>query len=79
MPSDEISVRARFGASVRRLRLEAGMSQEALATAASLDRTYVSGIERGRRNPSLEIIERIAAALACEPSRLFQEHADGDS
>lgn len=52
-----------FGESVRRHRLRRGWSQEQLAEAAELDRTYVSGIERGTRNPTLSTMARIADAL----------------
>ena len=49
---------------LRRFRVEKGLSQEALAFAANIDRTYVSGIERGIRNPTLDILDSFAAALA---------------
>lgn len=51
------------GSAFRQLRERAGISQEELAFRAGLDRTYVSGIERGRRNPSLKSMQRIAAQL----------------
>ncbi len=43
----------RFGSNVRRRRKAVGLSQEALAEKAELDRTYISGIERGTRNPTI--------------------------
>ena len=49
-----------FGAAVRRHRELMRISQEELADRASLDRTYVSGIERGRRNPTLMVLQRLA-------------------
>jgi transcriptional regulator with XRE-family HTH domain len=52
-----------FGERVRDLRRAAGLSQEKLAEEASLHRTYLSGVERGARNPSLSSIARIAKAL----------------
>lgn len=52
-----------FGHSVRKTRESLHFSQEDLAEKADLDRTYISGIERGRRNPSLLSILRIAGAL----------------
>ena len=61
------------GKNVRRLRLACGKTQEALAAEAKIDLTYMGGIERGRRNPSLEVIARVAAALGVEPSALLQE------
>jgi transcriptional regulator with XRE-family HTH domain len=54
---------ATFGEAVRKRRVAQGLSQEGLASRAGLDRTYVSGIERGVRNPSLRSAERIARAL----------------
>lgn len=52
-----------FGRNLRRIRQEKGLSQEVLALEAELDRTYISGVERGRRNISLINLYRIAAAL----------------
>lgn len=48
---------------IKELRLEAGLSQEALALAAGVDRTYVSQLERGVANPSLNILYRISKVL----------------
>lgn len=55
--------RAIVGGNVRKLRLAKGFTQERLAFAAELDLTYIGGIERGRRNPSLLVMARIADAL----------------
>lgn len=60
----------KLGKQVRQLRLEAGLSQEKLGFMTSLDRTYISGIERGVRNPSLRNIEKIAKALKVKVSDL---------
>ena len=60
-----------FGARVRFLREQSGLSQEAFALKAGLDRTYVSGIERGTRNIGVLNVYRIAAALAVHPRELF--------
>lgn len=54
---------SRFGLAVRAARREQGLAQEELSDAAGLDRTYVSGLERGRRNPTLITQERLAVAL----------------
>jgi len=61
-----------FGARVRALRHERGLSQEALAHECGLDRTYVGGIERGERNPSLQNIAKIAAVLRVTLSKLMK-------
>ncbi|WP_244884396.1 helix-turn-helix domain-containing protein [Sphingobium cupriresistens] len=50
---------------MKRLRKERGWSQEALADEAQLDRTYVSGIERVVKNPTVTVVERVACALGC--------------
>jgi transcriptional regulator with XRE-family HTH domain len=64
-------VRKIVGRNVRRLREEAGLSQEKLALEAELDRTYVSGVERGVRNPTVTVVARIAKALNIEPNKLL--------
>ncbi|MFN3523744.1 MAG: helix-turn-helix domain-containing protein [Phenylobacterium sp.] len=63
--------RSIFGGNVRRVRQERGLTQEQLAFEASIDLTYLGGIERGRRNPSLLVITRIAAALSVPPVELL--------
>jgi transcriptional regulator with XRE-family HTH domain len=63
--------RADFGARVRELRQQQGTSQEALAHAAGLDRSYVGQVERGERNVSLDNIHRLAEALRCAVGDLF--------
>jgi transcriptional regulator with XRE-family HTH domain len=60
-----------FGAAVRALRGRSQLTQEALAHKCDMDRTYLSGIERGVRNPSLTNILRIAASLEVTPVELF--------
>jgi len=61
-----------FGLRIKELRSKASLSQEALAAECELDRTYISGIERGQRNPSLKNIIRIAKALNISPCQLFE-------
>ena len=63
----------RFGSTVVRLRKERGISQETFANQASIDRHYMSDIENGRRNISLDIIEKIAKSLQLPISVLFNE------
>lgn len=60
-----------FGSNLRQLRKNKNLSQEKLAQIAELDRTYISGIERGLRNISLLNIFKLAEALDVHPSDLF--------
>ncbi|OWY32669.1 helix-turn-helix domain-containing protein [Herbaspirillum aquaticum] len=66
------TISKRFGDKVRALRKRRGLSQEEFADLSGFDRTYVSGIERGIRNPSLIAIEKIAIALEVSLSELFE-------
>jgi transcriptional regulator with XRE-family HTH domain len=63
-------VRIEFGAAVKSRRLLLGLSQEALADLAQLDRSYIAGVERGERNVSLLAIDKIASALSMSISEL---------
>jgi len=56
---------------MRRLRVEAGLSQEKLAELAAVDRTYVSRLERMMENPSIGILDKVAAVLNVSISELF--------
>lgn len=60
------------GQNVRRLRVERKLTQEQLAHDAEIDLTYLGGIERGRRNPSVSVLGRLAASLGVHPSDLLQ-------
>lgn len=60
-----------FGQAVRRHRELLRLSQEELANRADIDRTYMSGVERGVRNPSLEVMQRIATALGADLDVIF--------
>lgn len=64
--------REAFGARVRDLRLSAGLSQEELANAAGIHRTYLSSLERGQRNVSLDNIIALARALKIDVGRMFE-------
>jgi transcriptional regulator with XRE-family HTH domain len=66
------SILMRFGTRVRQLRKARGFSQEAFADKCHLDRTYISGIERGKRNVALRNVEAIARALALSISELTE-------
>lgn len=63
-----------LGHALRELRQETAFSQERLAEAAGMHRTYVGGIERGERNVSFANILRLASALAVPPSVLLQRY-----
>ncbi len=63
---------AQFGRRVRELRTARGFSQEAFADHCGLDRTYIGGIERGKRNVSLRNIARIAKALEITLAELMK-------
>ncbi len=58
-----MDIRKKFGKRVRKFRLEKDLSQEELAHEADSNRTYISDVERGTRNPSIVVVERIAKAL----------------
>ncbi len=64
---------AAFGAGVRALRQRRGLSQERLAELSEMDQTYLSGVERGRRNLGLRNVYRIARALGISGSELMSE------
>lgn len=61
-----------FGENVRRARRAKGMTLEALAHDVGLAYSYVGELERGRRNPTLKVVERIAKALGYRPVELLQ-------
>ena len=72
------SLLVRFGRAVRRLRERSQHSQERFANAIGIHRSYMWSIERGRANPSLDVIARIARGLGVPVSKLF-EVAERDS
>lgn len=65
-------VQEKFGRQVRELRLSQGLSQENFAELCSLDRTYISSLERGKRNVCLKNIAAIAFALNLSLAQLFE-------
>lgn len=68
-----MDIRRRLGLNVQRLRRQKGWSQEALAFESGLHRTYISGIERGVRNPTIEIVDQLAQTLDVPASVLLAE------
>jgi len=67
-----IDLRTRLGLAIKRERSVLGISQGELAHLSGLHRTYVSDLERGARNPSIESIEKLAGALHVSIAKLFQ-------
>lgn len=61
-----MDVRQRLAMNMKKIRKERGWSQEVLAGEAGLDRTYISGIERKVKNPTVTVVERVAGALHCK-------------
>lgn len=67
-----MTIKSQFGNNVRRLREEKNWSQDRFAEETGLHRTYISGIERGVRNPTIEIVSQIAKALKIPIAELFK-------
>jgi len=68
-----MKLREQVGLNIRNLRSSKGMSQEQLALAADMDRSYVSEIELARFSASVDLLEKIARALDVAPKELFNE------
>jgi XRE family transcriptional regulator, regulator of sulfur utilization len=68
-----VELKLAFGRAVRALREERGLSQERLAEAADVDDTYISGLERGQRNPTLLTVQRVASALGVTLAELMAQ------
>ena len=66
-----MDIRQRLAHNVRRLREEQGWSQEDYADRAGIHRTYVSDIERGKRNPTITVVEKLAAPFAVSSGSLI--------
>ena len=73
---DEVSFLRNFGSALRAARIGRELSQESLAEVLDVDRTYVSLLESGKRNPSLLLIGRIATALEIEPKNLLPNRGE---
>jgi transcriptional regulator with XRE-family HTH domain len=67
-----MDIRKQVGVNVRRLREARRLSQEQLAFEAELHRTYISGVERGVRNPTVKVLAKIAKALDVSADRLLR-------
>lgn len=75
----QMSFKSDLGAAIRRERVTLGISQEELANRSGLQRTYVSDLERGTRNPSVGSIQKIARALQVPVAKLFEHLDDGNA
>ncbi len=67
-----MDIRKRLGLNVQRIRRQRSWSQEELAFQSGLHRTYISGIERGVRNPTVLVLERLAEALGVPAAALLE-------
>ena len=68
-----MDIQVQVGKNLRFLRDQKDWSQEELGFEAGLDRTYISGIERGKKNPTVKSLAKIAKALDVPPARLMAE------
>lgn len=68
-----MKLQRKFGLVLKELRQEKGLSQESLANQSDIDRTYISDIEKGERNISLNIIERLSVTLQISLSEFFKK------
>lgn len=66
-----MNIQERFGRNLRAYRLKRKFSQEELAEASGLHRTYISGLESGARNPTITVVDQIAKALGVKASALL--------
>lgn len=66
-----MNIKQKFGKKIKELRLKAGLSQEVLANLAGLDRTYIPSIEKGERNVSISVAEKLARAFGVPIKELF--------
>ncbi|MCA9091524.1 MAG: helix-turn-helix transcriptional regulator [Planctomycetaceae bacterium] len=71
-----MAIRRLVGRNLKRYREAAGLSQEALAFECGLHRTYVSGVERGVRNPTVVVLAKLAEPLGIEPWQLLRDAAN---
>lgn len=74
-----MDARALVARNLRKLRVRKDLSQEALAIDAKVDRTYVSRLERGLENPTVVVLEKLAAALDAEIAQFFDKPRVGES
>lgn len=68
-----MDIKKKFGKKLKQLRTEKGISQESLALSADLDRTYIPSIEKGERNVSITVVEKLAKALNVSITEFFKD------
>lgn len=68
-----MDIKKKFGKKLKQLRTEQGISQESLALSADLDRTYIPSIEKGERNVSITVVEKLAKALNVSITEFFKD------
>jgi transcriptional regulator with XRE-family HTH domain len=68
-----MNIKEKFGKKVNQLRVQKGFSIEHLANISNVDRNYISDIEKGKRNVSIEIIEKIISALNTDFAEFFND------
>jgi transcriptional regulator with XRE-family HTH domain len=73
VPTANVSLTYAFGLVVRQMRTSLGWTQEELAYRASVHRTYIGDLENGRKSPTLDVVEALAAALGKDAHRLIAE------
>lgn len=67
-----MDIRKKVGQNIKKYRLQKGWSQEDLAFECDLHRTYVSDVERGTRNPTILVLDKLAKAMKIPPSQLLE-------
>lgn len=67
-----MSIQSRVSRNIQRIRREKDLSQEEVAHRADIHQTYLSGVETGKRNPSILVVERIAKAIGVDVSEIFK-------
>jgi len=67
-----MSIQSRVSRNIQRIRREKDLSQEEVAHRADIHQTYLSGVETGKRNPSILVVERIAKALGVDVLEIFK-------
>jgi transcriptional regulator with XRE-family HTH domain len=66
-----VDIRQRLGANLKRLRLERGLSQEKFAFEVDIHRTYISDLERGARNPTITLVEKLSSFFGVSAGELL--------